>query len=333
MDPILPISSYEAIKILSDARRLEILRTLMVAPATITHLGQGLNMHPARVRYHVKLLEKAGLVALVHTQKVGNYTEKYYQARAQAFQVQAAILPKDFDQDVIVVSGSHDMALECLAETLSQDKASPRMYTLPVGSLDGLIALRQGLCQMAACHLFDPLEGDYNTSYVRHLFPGQTMHVVTLAHRQQGLLVARGNPLGIRGLGDLQRTDITFVNRQAGSGTRLWLDQQLHNQAIDSKSIRGYSVEAYTHAQVAEAVHSEKADVGLAGLAAARKFGLDFVPLFEERFDLVFSELATPASHLGAAFDLLCSNGFRKKIRGLAGYQTRDSGQEIVVGF
>lgn len=331
MDSLQPVSDFEVIKILSDPRRLGILRALMAAPATLTHLGQGMDLHPARVRYHLKLLEKAGLVALVHTKVVGNYTEKYYRATATAFNIQVPILPKGFDRDVIVTSGSHDLALELLAETLTMDRSTPLMYSLPVGSLDGLIALRQGLCQVAGCHLFDPVGGEYNTSFVRHLFPGQQMRIVTLAHRQQGLLVAPGNPLGITELGDLARTDIRFVNRKQGSGTRLWLDQQLQQHAIEGAQIQGYQTEVNTHAQIAESILSGRADVGLAVLAAARKFALDFVPLFEERFDLVFSDQESISEKLVPALDLLTSQSFRKKIAGLFGYQTRSSGQEILV--
>ncbi len=331
METIQTISNTEIIKLLSDHRRLEILRALMVAPATLTHLGRAMDLHPARVRYHLKLMENAGLVSLVHTQVVGNYTEKYYQATAKAFNIQVSILPQGFEEDVIISSGSHDLALELLADTLSQDKTTPLMYTLPVGSLDGLIALRQGLCQLAGCHLFDPDGGEYNTSYVRHLFPGQEMRIITLAHRQQGLLVAQGNPYGLKELPDLLREGVTFVNRKPGSGTRIWLDRRLEAMSIDTSLIRGYNVELNTHAQVAEAVRVGNADVGLAVLAAARKRDLDFVPLFEERFDLVCSNLTTSSKNLTPAFELLNSSSFRQKINNLFGYQTKESGREIFV--
>jgi len=329
MDTIQAISDYAAIKTLSDERRLGILRSLMLAPATLTHLGHALDMHPARVRYHLKLLEGEGLVALSHSRKVGNYTEKYYQATSLAFRVNMSILPQGAGEDLILASGSHDVALDLLAHTLRQDHKTPAMYTLPVGSLDGLIALRQGLCQVTGCHLFDPLGGEYNTSYVRHLFPGQAMRVVTLAHRQQGLLTIPGNPLGIEKIEDLLRDDITLINRKAGSGTRLWLDQQLDSLGLDADNIIGYEHEVNTHAHVAEAVKNGRADTGLAVRAAAHKYELDFIPLFEERFDLVMTEEAYRGELLAPIFDHLQAAQFRTAIEGLGGYDPGATGSEV----
>lgn len=331
MESLRSISDYDAIKILSDPRRLAILRALMAAPATLTHLGQAMDVHPAKVRYHLKLLEEAGLVALERTRLVGNYTEKYYAASARAFNIQVAVLPQGAGQDVIIASGSHDLALDLMAETFSQDDKTPAMYTLPVGSLEGLIALRQGLCHVAGCHLFDPVGREYNISYVRHFFPGQPMHIITLVHRQQGLLVASGNPSGIQSLEDFARSDLTFINRNRGSGTRLWLDQQLQSLGFDVTEIRGYDSQVNTHVQVAEAVLCGRADVGLAVFAAAQKFNLDFIPLFEERFDLV-----VPAAHYGSAalaqfFNHLNSGKFRQTLGSLAGYDPRQAGEEIII--
>ncbi len=331
LDSIQSISDYDAIKILSDRRRLAILRALMGAPATLTQLGKAMDLHPARVRYHLKLLEQAGLVRLTYTQTVGNYTEKYYQATATAFNIQVSVLPQIAGRDAIIVCGSHDLALELLAKTLFQDDRLPAVYTLPVGSLDGLIALRQELCHMAGCHLLDPLGGEYNTSYVRHLFPGQPMHMITLAHRQQGLLVAPGNPHNIQGINDLARGEITLVNRVAGSGTRLWLDQQLQIRGLDSTQIAGYDYEVNTHTRVAEMVLAGKADLGLAVLAAARKHNLDFIPLFEERFDLIIAESAFSDPLCAPLFDALNTAGIRRHISGLEGYKTSETGREIQV--
>ncbi|MBC8505701.1 MAG: helix-turn-helix domain-containing protein [Anaerolineales bacterium] len=331
MNHIQSISDFNAIKVLSDPRRLAILRALMVATATLTHLGQDMDMHPAKVRYHLKLLEGAGLVKLARTQIVGNYTEKYYTATAMAFHVQASILPKGAGEDAIIATGSHDLALELMAESFCQNDKTPAMFTLPVGSLDGLIALRQGLCQVAGCHLLDPIGGDYNTSYVRHFFPGQPMHIITLAHRQQGLLIEQGNPKGIQNLDDLKRSDISFINRNRGSGTRLWLDQQLKTLGIGSAEICGYNQAVNTHAQVAEAVLGGNVDVGLGIFAAARKHNLDFIPLFEERFDLVVPEEHFASPTLAPLFDHLNSGAFHQTIESLAGYDPRQSGVEKII--
>ena len=176
-----------------------------------------MNLHPAKVRYHLKILEDAELVALTSTREVGSFVEKYYAATAGAFFINHLLLPEPAQHGTIFALGSDDPALELLSRHLEGDKV-PDLVALPVGSLDGLIALKQGHCHMTGCHLFDPISGEYNTPYVRRIFPGQKMHLVTLAHREQGLLVAPGNPYQVKGLEDLGRMDITFVNRNQGSG-------------------------------------------------------------------------------------------------------------------
>ncbi len=323
--------SLEIIKVLGDPRRVEILQLLMAEPATLSQLGRAMNIHPAKVRHHLKQLEDVGLVEFVRSQEVRGFVEKYYQATAQAYFVNYAVLPQPGKQGTIFALGSHDLALELLADHLGQNSATPNLVALPVGSLDGLIALRQGFCQLTGCHLFDPVGGEYNTSYVRHLFPGQPMHVVTLAHREQGLLVAPGNPHQIRGMEDLGREDLTFINRKTGSGTRLWLDQQLQALGVESAQIRGYNQEVSTHSQVAEAVLQGEADFGLAVLAAARQFNLDFVPLFEERFDLVIPQEHYQSALLVPALDYLHTAQFRTSVQGLGGYDPQESGNEIQV--
>jgi putative molybdopterin biosynthesis protein len=290
-----------------------------------------MDMHPAKVRYHLKQLEQAGMVALVSTRIVGSFVEKYYQATAKAFMINLAVVPQSAEQDAIILLGSHDLALETLAESLSQDMTTPAMYALPVGSLDGLIALRQGACHLAGCHLFDPPSGEYNIPYVRHLFPGLEMRVVTLVRRQQGLLIAPGNPLMIRDLEDLVRNDVRFINRKRGSGTRLWLDQQLNQLGINSNEIRGYDVSVNTHRQVARSVASGQANFGLAVRAVAQEFDLDFIPLFEERYDLVIPESEYRSDLLAPALDHIHSGAFRQAIQNLAGYQVNDIGQEILI--
>ncbi|MBL6965006.1 MAG: helix-turn-helix domain-containing protein [Anaerolineales bacterium] len=331
MLPLKTISEYEAIKMLSDTRRLAVLRALMARPATLTHLGKIFDVHPAKARYHVKQLESAGLVTLTHTQKVGHYTEKFYQATAAAFTIQVAILPERGTRPSLLVSGSDDLALNLLADLLREDGDGPAMFTLPVGSLDGLIALRQGICQLAGCHLLDLPSGEYNTPYVRHLFPGQAMRVVTLTRRQQGLLVASGNPLELEGVEDLVAPEVRFINRQRGSGTRLWLDAQLKALEIPPQVILGYEQVADTHLGVADAVASGQADAGVAVLAAARARGLDFIPLFDERYDLVFSGDDADSALLAPVFDVITSSSFRTAVGGLAGYETQAAGEEIIL--
>ncbi|MCJ7703269.1 MAG: ArsR family transcriptional regulator [Anaerolineales bacterium] len=319
------------IQTLGDPRRLEILRLLMVEPATLSQLGAEMGLHPAKVRFHLKKLEGANLVAFVSSREVRGFVEKYYRATAQAYFINLVVFPQPDQKRTIISLGSDDLALELLADQLDQDDSMPRLMALPVGSLDGLIALRQGICQMTGCHLYDPIDREYNASYVRHFFPGQPMHLITLAHRLQGLLVPPGNPKGIQGLGDLVGEGLTFINRKPGSGTRLWLDQQLKAIRAEPHLIRGYTNEVNTHSQVAEEVLSGNADVGLAVLAAARHFHLDFIPLFEERYDLVIPEVEFQSDLLVPMLEHLNSAQFRNSLAKLGGYDPHDTGKEAQI--
>ena len=251
MDPIETINQVEHFKVLGDERRVKILRYLMAEPATLSQLGDKLGLHPAKVRYHLKRLEDAGLVTLTATNVVRGFVEKYYQASARAYHVSMAILPQPDQQPGLMITGSHDLALDLLAQSLRQQTPDSTIYSLPVGSMDGLIALRQGMGQVAGIHLFDPVDGEYNLPFVRHLFPGQRFHLVTLAHRQQGLIVSPGNPLKLKNLHGLTEPNLRFINRRRRSGTRLWLDYQLEQDQIPPGQINGYHWEANTHLQVA----------------------------------------------------------------------------------
>lgn len=327
METVRRIKHLEQLKLVADPRRMSILKLLMVQPETLTTLGKHLGEHPARVRHHLKQLEKAGLVDLVDTQVVRGFTEKYYAATAQAFTLNEIILPDNARPDTLLVLGSHDLALEIL--TRDQGHEPSHLMALAVGSLNGLIALRQGNAHIASCHLLDAQSGEYNTSFVRHFFPDQPMLLVTLAHREQGLLVARGNPHQVKGLQDLQRPGLRMINRNPGSGTRIWLDQHLLQLGIQPENILGYAQEVRTHTAAAEIIARGSADLGIGLRAAASQHNLDFIPLFEERFDLVFSRELLSTPQLQPTLDRLQSRALRQQISQLAGYHTNQTGSEI----
>jgi putative molybdopterin biosynthesis protein len=319
------------LKALTDPHRVEILRLIMAEPATLSQLGAALDRHPAWIRHHVKQLEGAELVELVESRKVGGYVEKYYGATAKAFAVNLMIFPQPAERDVIVVLGSDDLALQLLASDLHDDPSAPDVFRLPMGSLEGLIALRQGLGHVAGCHLLDPESGDFNVPYARHIFPGRSFAVVTLAHRQQGLLLQKGNPRHIRSIPQAVEMGARLVNRNPGSGTRVWLDRLLHDSAIVPESVPGYADEVFTHGEVALSVAEGRADVGLGLRAVALAQGLAFVPLFEERFDLVI-----PAEHrhtplVVPLFERLASPAFKETIEALGGYNAQHTGEEVLV--
>ena len=189
--------------------------------------------------------------------------------------------------NVIRIVGSHDLALNILLDLLRQRVDGLRTEVTHAGSLGGLIALQEERADLAGTHLLDEETGEYNYPYVKRILPGRALAIVNLSFRIQGLMFARGNPLHITGLADLRRPDVTFVNRQKGSGTRVLLDLQLKRQGISPSDIKGYNVEFDTHLAVASHISKGNADVGLGIEAAASSCNLDFVPMFRERYDLV----------------------------------------------
>ncbi|MEJ5203178.1 MAG: substrate-binding domain-containing protein, partial [Anaerolineales bacterium] len=280
------IETFSQIKLLADARRSEIMRLLMASPATLTQLAFRLEQSPAWVRHHLKALESVGLVNLSEIRKHGKITERYYRASAGAFLLQQLLLPES-PKTILVFCGSDDLALEIAAKHL--EKYIELLY-LPVGSLNGLMYLRQGLCQISGTHILEP-DGKYNLSTVQYIFPDRPMALITLAHRTQGLLIAAGNPKGIRKLGDLCRPTTRLINRNSGSGTRLWLDRELKRLGLSPQDINGYAQCVSTHGEAATHVATGQADVAIGLEAAAQRHGLDFIPLFEERYDLIFPRL------------------------------------------
>ena len=190
MPTIQSLQSLEQLKLLADPRRYAILQQLMAGPASLTMLGKVLGEHPAWIRHHLKKLEAAGLVELVEIHIQSGVVEKFYRACAGGFFIQELILPPKREHPAVVFYGSHDLAFELLTSLVSDHLD---VLTLTVGSLDGLIALRQNLCNLTGTHLLDP-GGEYNLPFVRHVFPDRRMNIVTLAHREQGLMTAPGNP-------------------------------------------------------------------------------------------------------------------------------------------
>lgn len=324
MNTIETLRAFDQIKLLADSRRMTILRLLMAQPATLTQLARIMKQSPAWVRHHIKTLESAKLIEIVEIRKTGTVTEKYYRAKSNAFLLQELILPKS-RKPALIFSGSHDLALESAAEHLAKYF---HLLSLPVGSLDGLVNLRQGLCQISGAHLLDE-NGEYNTPYIRHFFPDRDVEVITLAYRTQGLMFSSGNPKGIKNIADLARSNIRFVNRNAGSGTRLWIDKELKRLGISSDKINGYELVVKTHSEAASLIETHKADVSLGLQAAAHQHGLDFIPLFEERYDLILprenEKVITPL------LDYLQTASFRTELNTLTGYNSAHSGEQIPI--
>jgi putative molybdopterin biosynthesis protein len=230
-------------------------------------------------------------------------------------------------RNTILITGSHDVALDLLGSLIHSQTPETSVASTHVGSMAGLAALRDGFCHLAGTHLLDPQTGDYNWRYLQELFGDQEVLLVTLAHRQQGFMVAPGNPKSIREWEDLARPDATFINRQTGAGTRVLLDFHLGRLAISPDQVRGYRREVYTHLAVASMVETGAADAGLGILAAARARGLDFIPVAWERYDLAVLPEVWESGTGRAVAQAVASGEFQHELTSLGGYDTRETGK------
>ncbi len=238
-------------------------------------------------------------------------------------------LLRDLDQvnKTVVIIGSHDLTLDTLADLCVARNC--HVSSSHVGSLGGLMALKNGSCHMATCHLLDPESGKYNWPYINKYISHIPVRVFNCVMREQGLMTKKGNPKGIKSFKDLTRDDVVFINRQSGAGTRVLLDYYLTMESIDPDSINGYDVEEYTHTSVAVAVLSGVADVGMGVLAAARALDLDFIPVCTEQYDFVIPEEFMEEPKILALLKELSSKEFKDRVLQMGGYGVELTGVEI----
>jgi putative molybdopterin biosynthesis protein len=231
-------------------------------------------------------------------------------------------------EETIFCIGSHDLTLDLMSEFLAEHDR--RLASANVGSQGGLIALRRGEAHLAGSHLLNPETGEYNISSIRRYMPNIPVKLVALVGREQGLIVKQGNPKKIKGLDDLRRSDVRFVNRQRGAGTRVLLDYHLNLMSISPEWIVGYNQEEYTHLGIAAAIASNRADCGLGIAAAAQALDLDFIPLFQERYDLVIPKQFAESDLLSPLFGILADRRFREAVSHLTGYDVSVMGTIIL---
>ena len=258
-------------------------------------------------------------------------------------------------ENTIVAIGSHDNALDALANFLHKWRDVPRglpsgvvprglperrenvprglpsgvrLSSAHVGSMGGIMAIKRGEAHIAGTHLLDEESGEYNIAFIKRFLPDMPLLLVNLVYRTQGLLVPKGNPKGIRGFEDLARAGVSFINRQRGAGTRLLTDMYLKKLGIAPERVSGYDREEYTHMTVASAVASGSADCGLAILAAARALDLDFVPVAGERYDLIIPKAFAADPKILALLSVIRENReFRETVERMGGYDMRDCGR------
>ena len=231
-------------------------------------------------------------------------------------------------ENTVVCIGSHDNALDLLANVLRKKHPKFSLSSAHVGSMGGLIALKKGEAHIAGTHLLDEDSGEYNIPYMQKLIGDRGMLLINLVYREQGFIVPKGNPKNIRDFNDLTRSDVCFINRQGGSGTRLLTDYHLREKGISPKQIIGYDHEEYTHMSVASAVLTGIADTGMGILAAAQALNLDFIPVAKERYDLAIPKEYADAPNISALLHIIKEDKeFRESVAALGGYDVSDMGK------
>ncbi|MFL5366886.1 MAG: substrate-binding domain-containing protein, partial [Myxococcales bacterium] len=239
-----------------------------------------------------------------------------------------ALRPPEALQANVLVAGC-DPGLSVLSGHVEDRWPGQRLRWIPVGSDAALKMLGVGHAHVAGAHLFDEETGEYNLPFVRRAFGGRPMVVVTFAHLEEGFAIAKGNPRRIRKPEDIARPEIRFVNREPGAGARRLLDRLLRKARVPASAVEGYENLLHGHLQVAQAVAMGAADAGVVARSAAIAHGLDFIPLSEERFDLVFPKEWSADARAGWIVETLEGRAFRRELASLGGYDTRESGQVV----
>jgi putative molybdopterin biosynthesis protein len=235
--------------------------------------------------------------------------------------------PLEEVENTILSTGSHDLSIGVLEDRLKLRYPELKIAATNVGSLGGLLALQREETHIAGTHLLDPDTGAYNVPDIKRTIPALPVVLVHLAQREQGLLVRRGNPKGVKDLKELLRHDVMFINRQPGSGTRVLLDFELKRLGIDPQDIRGYEREEFTHMAVGVAVVSGLADVGLGVRSAANALGLDFIPVGKEQYDILFLRSFYDSEKGEKLLEAVRSDDFKRTVDALGGYDARSAGE------
>jgi len=229
-------------------------------------------------------------------------------------------------ENTILCTGSHDLAIGVLEDQIRLRHPELKIAATNVGSLGGLLALQRGETHMAGTHLLDPDSGIYNIPDIQRTIPNLPVVLVHVAQREQGILVAAGNPKSIHSLRDLARNGVRYVNRQSGSGTRVLLDYQLKKLRIDAAAIAGYEREEFTHMAVGVAIASGLADAGLAVRAAAIALGLEFISIASEEYDLLISRQFFDSARGAELVKIVSAASFKQAVGALGGYDTAQAG-------
>ena len=237
--------------------------------------------------------------------------------------------PADKLEKTLVVIGSHDPLLDELGDMLHVANSDVYMSSSHVGSMGGIMAIRRGEAHAAGCHLLNTENGVYNISFMKKYFPKGGVKLVRCVGRQQGMMVAKGNPLNIQKFADIAKPGVRYVNRQRGSGTRILTDYLCKQENVDAAAVYGYDREELTHTSVAAQIVSCSADAGMGIYSAAKLYDLDFIPICIEEYDLIIPDHAWDTPMVRQLIATLKIDAFREKILSLGGYTVDDPGELI----
>ncbi|MBS8265925.1 helix-turn-helix domain-containing protein [Mesobacillus boroniphilus] len=264
--------------------------------------------------------------------KVGNkmrIEESEFERYKASMSATSARTKESKDLHTLQLAGSHDFLVEQLVKYIASESTGLSITPSYIGSLEGLMMLYRGSADIAAVHLLDPASQQYNLPFIRQLFVHEPITVMRLASREQGLIVAKGNPKNISGVKDLARNDVKIINRQKGAGTRFLLDSFLANEKIEPSAVKGYENEEWTHLGAAAHISRGTADAAFGIKCAASQLGLDFIPATREQFDIVFRWTPENKGALKHLIDLIQLTNFKESIAELDGYNAEDFGKII----
>lgn len=271
-------------------------------------------------------IDRSDVDNYIESQKIG-YTNKAISKSKETVQLN---LESKIDRSKDIIIAGQDQILDILSEYIKENIADVRVLRNQVGSYSNLYDLYNDRISLCSSHLWDGDKNEYNYEYVRRLLPGIPCVIINLAYRMQGFYVAKGNPHNISSWEDLINKKVSIINREKGSGTRILLDEKLRANNISSSNIKGYNIERNSHLSVASSIARGEGDVGI-GIEkiALQVKGIDFIPMQEERYDIVIkkSDLASPIYK--AIVDIIKSKEFKDEIDGLSGYDIRDIGRVI----
>lgn len=276
-------------------------------------LGRGAGITMSLVRAHGLLVVPACSLGL----------EQGDQVEVELYRTEAEL------RQTLVAVGSHDQALDLLGSYLKERDPGLTLSSAHVGSMGGITAIRAGQAHFAGIHLFEQTSAEYNIPFIKKLLPNQSVVLVNFAYRTQGWMLPAGNPLNLHNISDLLRDGVRYINRQRGAGTRLLFDYLLEQAGISPEQIYGYQREEYTHLNVATAVAAGTADLGLGVFSAAQAYELDFVPVAEERYDLLMSKDFYDSDSGKVLMSILTSPQYQQEVESLGGYSLREAGRVL----